>query len=164
MVMKERETPQTDALCCCAALTMQPGEPVQRNTPAFLPPPMRPKEGVLHSDGLGSNGWWIAGHPLTARVAVNRFWQQFFGVGLVKTAEDFGAQGEWPSHPDLLDAFGPGISMATGMGRETAGSLRLCLSEDLSSEVPMLLPAEFATGSREPAAGPRSRGFGWMPK
>jgi|JI10StandDraft_1071094.scaffolds.fasta_scaffold18331_3 hypothetical protein len=77
-----------------------PGEMVFPNTPqSILPFP----------DNLPKNRYGLAQwltddkHPLTARVAVNRYWQNFFGTGLVKTSEDFGNQGELPSHPELLD-------------------------------------------------------------
>ena len=78
-----------------------PGEKVERDAPAFLHP-LKKKGKVATRMDLAE--WFVdRQNPLTARVAVNRFWQQFFGVGLVKTSEDIGAQGDVPSHPELLD-------------------------------------------------------------
>ena len=77
----------------------EPGEKVSAGVPAIFP-----AIGKNHTNRLGFAQWLTdPAHPLTARVAVNRYWQQLFGIGLVKTAEDFGIQGELPSHPGLLD-------------------------------------------------------------
>ena len=78
----------------------QRGDMVQRGVLAVLPP-LPPS---ATTNRLDFARWLVSpDHPLTSRVTINRFWQQFFGTGIVKTAGDFGAQGEWPSHPELLD-------------------------------------------------------------
>jgi hypothetical protein len=79
------------------------GEVVLPATPAFLPGAPKPQEGARLSR-LDLAKWLVDRHnPLTARVLVNRLWKQFYGIGLVKTLEDLGTQGEVPPHQPLLD-------------------------------------------------------------
>ena len=77
-----------------------PGDAVTMDTPHALPP--FPKDAPRNRLGLAR---WLCDtkHPLTSRVAVNRYWQIFFGRGIVETQEDFGVQGKPPTHPELLD-------------------------------------------------------------
>jgi hypothetical protein len=99
MVMADAEKPRETFVLVRGAYD-KPGEKVEPGVPAILPPlpPDAPR------NRLALARWLVdPAHPLTARVTVNRVWQQYFGTGIVKTAEDFGAQGQWPSHPELLD-------------------------------------------------------------
>jgi hypothetical protein len=100
MVMQEMEKPR-DTFILIRGDWQTKGEKVTAGTPERLPP-LPPKQGAYNRLDLAK--WLVSpDQPLTARVAVNRWWEQLFGAGLVKTGEDFGSQGDWPSHPDLLD-------------------------------------------------------------
>lgn len=99
MVMQELPQ-QRDTFILKRGQYDQPGDKVPPGVPSALPP--LPDKAPRHRLGLAQ--WLVQpSHPLTARVAVNRCWQMFFGTGLVKTVEDFGVTGELPSHPELLD-------------------------------------------------------------
>lgn len=100
MVMSEMDSPrQTYVLDRGAYDQPNKDRPAIPNAPSVLG-----GLGSRTNNRLGFAEWLVSdSHPLTARVTVNRFWQQFFGRGIVETVEDFGSQGTLPSHPELLD-------------------------------------------------------------
>jgi hypothetical protein len=99
MVMAE-QAPRRDTFVLKRGAYDAPGEKVQARPPAVL----HRFRAEWPDNRLGLARWLVdRANPLTARVTVNRLWQSMFGVGLVKTVEDFGSQGEWPVHPELLD-------------------------------------------------------------
>jgi hypothetical protein len=106
MVMRERQQPR-ETFVLFRGQYNAPRDPVNADVPAALELPF-PADAPRNRLGLAQ---WLTDpqHPLTARVAVNRLWMQFFGTGLVKTGEDFGYQGEFPSHPELLDWLALGL-------------------------------------------------------
>ncbi len=100
MVMEEMATPRETHLLGRGTYNA-PGEKVDAGVPEKL---LGAWPQDVPKNRLGLAQWLTKpDHPLTSRVVVNRFWQQLFGQGLVKTSDNFGMQGEWPSHPELLD-------------------------------------------------------------
>ena len=101
LVMQERSEPKPrETYLHVRGDFLSRGKVVEPGTPAVFPP----LPAGMPANRLALARWLVdPANPLTARVTVNRFWERCFGAGLVKTSEDFGRQGEPPSHPELLD-------------------------------------------------------------
>jgi Protein of unknown function (DUF1553)/Protein of unknown function (DUF1549)/Planctomycete cytochrome C len=118
MVMQEAPAP-TPTFVLRRGEYNQPDKqtPVSRRPPLVLGPLAKGSP----QNRLGLAQWLVSPeNPLLARVTVNRLWRQIFGTGLVKTVEDFGVQGEFPSHPELLDYLA--CEFRDGRPGETAGA------------------------------------------
>jgi hypothetical protein len=137
----------------------QRGNVVTANVPASLPPLAKTE----NPNRLNLARWLVASeHPLTARVTVNRFWQMLFGIGLVKTSENFGVQAEYPYHPELLDWLAAEFMES---GWDVKGLIRtIVTSETYQRSSVIASPADY---ERDPdnrllARGPRFRMPSWM--
>ncbi len=131
----------------------RPAEKVARAVPAVFPP----LKSNQNPNRLDLARWLVSeDHPLTSRVAVNRYWQQFFGTGLVKTSEDFGSQGDPPSHPELLDWLS---IYFRDSGWDTKAFVRLLVSSSTYRQISAVRPEDLRVDpeNRLLARGPRYR-------
>jgi hypothetical protein len=135
MVMQEMPQPRP-AFILKRGQYDQPGEAVTAGVPASLPPLAE----NAPANRLGLAQWLVSpAHPLTARVAVNRWWELFFGNGIVETAEDFGSQGAWPAHPELLDNLA--VTFSSGGDNVKAWDVKALLKQ-------IVLSASYRQSSR----------------
>ncbi len=134
MVMAEMTAPR-DTFVLTRGLYDQPTHKVAPGVPAAL----GPLPDGERADRLALARWLVSrDNPLTARVTVNRLWQMLFGVGIVKTAEDFGSQGEWPSHRELLDWLAVELMDS---GWDTRHMLRLMVTSSAYRQSARVSPA-----------------------
>ncbi len=157
MIMADRADKLRETFILDKGLYNQPKEKVSAGTPAFLPAISSDKV-----DRLALARWLVSPeHPLTARVTVNRFWQTFFGVGLVKTTEDFGVQGEKPTHPELLDWLA--VEFAES-GWDAKHLIRLIVTSSAYRRSARASAQQLETDpeNRLLARGPRMRMPAWM--
>jgi hypothetical protein len=132
---------------------LSPGENVEPTVPAAF----HAFPAGAPVDRLGVARWLVdPNNPLTARVAVNRYWGQLFGIGLVETEEDFGTQGEMPSHPELLDWL---ATEYVRLGWDTKAFLRLLVTSATYHQASKVTPVLVARDPRNRllTRGPRFR-------
>ena len=132
---------------------LDPGEPVEPGVPASL----HALPAGTPPDRLGLARWLTdSRNPLTARVAVNRLWSQIFAAGLVETEEDFGTQGEPPSHPELLDWL---AIFYQDSGWDTKALLRLIVTSATYRQSSKATPSSWSEDPRNRllARAPRMR-------
>ena len=152
-VMQEVPDKEPEAHILYRGLYDRPGEKVKAATPGFLPP----IPGSFPHNRMGLAQWLVDdSNPLTSRVIVNRYWQELFGTGIVKTSDDFGAQGEPPSHPELLDWL---AVRYRDSGWDTKDFFRLILGSATYRQSAETTPEKIAadTENRLLAHGPRFR-------
>ena len=155
LVMAEMDKPR-DTFIKVRGQYDKNGEPVTANTPHFLPPlPEHPANGVRYTR-LDLAQWLVSpDHPLVARVEANRLWAIIFGGGIVKSVNDFGSQGEYPVHPELLDWLAADFSRDWSIKRAVRQMVLSSAYRQSSRVSDELLERDSA--NRLLARGPRNR-------